>query len=235
MLANTRMPEMLKIAPPSKFKRWLKYLTLNFVSLLHLLASMIFFWKVKFVPPISATVVDAITGKPLPGMSVCLQARVWDFGNVSVLREDQTHTDSNGRFAFKASTHVLDLLQSWERYTIEVEDPKIRYMFPQPCGGPNPWVDERQVPPKDNTPFYFPVLIIEQVSWHLVVDDPTYRKMIFPLGAHIPLIPVLQSPEQCQSMQVPSLVGFCRKLNNSWAGDTYRLLRAKPESDNPAN
>jgi hypothetical protein len=229
------MPEMPKIATPSKFKRWLKYLALSFFLLLLLLASLVFFWKVKFVPPISATVVNAITGKPLPGISVCLQARVWDFGNVSVLREDQTHTDSYGRFTFKASTHALDLLQSWERYTIEVEDPKIRYGFPQPCGGPNLWVDERQVPPKDGTPFYFPVVMMEQVSWQRVVDGSTSRKMIFPLGAHIPLIPVLQNPEQCRPMRDSSLVGFCRELNDPWAAFPYRLRRAKPEPDTPDN
>lgn len=134
MLLDKHMPEPLKIAPTSKLKRWLKYLAMSFVSLLLLFASLIFFWKVKFVPPISATVVDAITGKPIPGTSVCLQARIWDFANVSVLREDQTHTDSSGRFSFAASTQVLDLLQSWEGYTIEVTDTKMKHDFPQPSG-----------------------------------------------------------------------------------------------------
>lgn len=227
---------MLKIAAPSKFKRWRKYLALSFVLLLLLLASMIFFWKVKFVPPITATVVDAITGKPLPGMSVCLQARVWDSGNVSVLREEQTHTDSYGKFAFKASTHLLDLLQSWEAYTIKIEDPKVKFDFPQPCGSfVNLYIDERQVIPKDGTSFYFPLAMMEQVSWHRVVDSSTVRKMSFPLGANIPLFPVLQNPDQCQSVRDSSLLRFCRELNDTWTAYPYRLRRAKPQSDNLAN
>jgi hypothetical protein len=59
-LPNTGMPELVTIATPPQLKRWLKYLALSFLSFIVLLASMIFFWKVKFVPPIFATVVDAI-------------------------------------------------------------------------------------------------------------------------------------------------------------------------------
>ena len=233
-LPNTGRPALVTIATPPKLKRWLKYLALSFLSFIVLLASMIFFWKAKFVPPISATVVDASTGKPLPGMSVCLQARIWEFGNVSVLREDQTHTDSSGRFSFAASTHVLEILQSWEGCTIKVTDPKIKDYFPQPCGGfAFLTYDERQVTPKDGTLFYFPVAMVEQLGWHRAVPFGANRKMIFLLGTTIPLIPVLQSPEQCSSARDSSVVGICVGLNGST--EAYRLRRAKPESDSPAH
>jgi hypothetical protein len=169
-----------------------------------------------------------------PGMSVCLQARIWEFGNVSVLREDLTHTDSSGRFSFVASTHVLEILQSWEGYTIKVTDPKKKDYFPQPGGGfAFLTYDERQVTPKDGTLFYFPVAMVEQLGWHRAVPFGANRKTIFLVGATIPLIPVLQSSEQCSSARDSSVVGICVGLNGST--EAYRLRRGKPESDSPAH
>jgi hypothetical protein len=228
------MPQPVKIAPPSKLKRWLKYLGLSFASLLLLLASFIFFWWVKFVPPISATVVDAVTGKPLPGMHVCLQARVFDFGKVIVLREESTNTNNSGRFSFTSTTHELDFFQRWEGYTIKVTDPRVKDNFEQLCGGyvTLNYIDEHQKVVTKNgiPPYYFPVAMIEQSGWHSVAIGPNNRKVIFPLGAHIPLVPLLQSPEQCQSVRDSSLVGFCRVLNSSWAADTLRQASTPSEN-----
>jgi len=239
MLPNKPMPERVKTEPPSTFKRWLKYLRLVFLSLLLLFVSIIFYSLVKYVPPISATVVDATTGKPLPGMNVCLQARISEFGSLKVLREEQTRTNSFGRFSFTASTHPLTpLLQGWEGYTIKVTDPKVKDKLVQPCGGyvTLNYIDERQeVTTKDGTPFYFPVGLVRHLGWNYAYPlGSSNRKMVFPLGAHIPLIPVLQNPEQCQSVRDSSLVGVCRESNGSAAA--YFLRRAStPASDSTAH
>jgi hypothetical protein len=37
---------------------------------------------VRVVPPVSTEVVDAITGKPVPGISVCLQAEAINLGGL---------------------------------------------------------------------------------------------------------------------------------------------------------
>jgi hypothetical protein len=169
---------------------------------------------------------------------VCLQARISEFGSLKVLREEQNRTNSFGRFSFTASTHVLEPLQSWEGYTIKVTDPKVKDKFVQPCGGyvTLNYIDERQeVTTKDGTPFYFPVGLVKHLGWNRAYPlEANNRKMIFPLGTNIPLIPILQNPEQCPSVRDSSLVGICRELNGSAAA--YFLQRATtPASDSTAH
>ena len=55
---------------------------------------------VRVVPPISATVVDAVSAQPVPRMNVLLQVgfHVWEMQVVS--RREDLNTGSSGRFFF---------------------------------------------------------------------------------------------------------------------------------------
>jgi hypothetical protein len=56
------------------------------------------------VPQISGTVVDAMTGQPVPGMDMCLTALSRGIGGTGVDRSDVTHSDASGEFSFASST-----------------------------------------------------------------------------------------------------------------------------------
>ena len=65
----------------NKTRRWPKYLGLLLVVPILLVSALFVLSSVRVVPPISAKVVDAITGKPVPGMSVCLQVEGMNLGD----------------------------------------------------------------------------------------------------------------------------------------------------------
>ncbi|MGA2744693.1 MAG: carboxypeptidase-like regulatory domain-containing protein [Candidatus Sulfotelmatobacter sp.] len=83
-------------------------------------------------PWISGTVVDAVTGKPVPGMDVCLLVTYapanFDHRRGSeVKRSVATRTDAAGRFFFERWDDQLDLLDEWEGYGIAVTDPAAQW------------------------------------------------------------------------------------------------------------
>jgi hypothetical protein len=89
-------------------------------------------------PRISGTVVDAITGRPVPGMDVCLLVTYsTPKGNnrqvTKVMRSVVTQTDASGRFFFARWDDQLDLFDSWDGYGIAVTDPAARWK--DVCGG----------------------------------------------------------------------------------------------------
>ncbi len=73
-------------------RRWLKYLGLLLVISILLVGALFVLSSVRVVPPIFTKVVDAITGKPVPGMSVCLQVEGMNLGGLEGLRTDMSRT-----------------------------------------------------------------------------------------------------------------------------------------------
>ena len=94
-------------------KRWPKYWTLAVLILLILLAGFYFYDYVYFVPPIAVTVVDAITGKAVPGMNA-LQVDSGGMGPHEVLRKELSRSNTQGEVSFSRSIHRITLLRPWE-------------------------------------------------------------------------------------------------------------------------
>lgn len=124
--------------PLGKPKWWLPYVLL-------LMLLLFVFWKLSpgdFIslmdrlspfhvgtPRISGTVVNALTGRPVPGMDVCLLVTKLSSSFVSraketkVMRSVMTQTDASGKFFFDRWDTQIDSLDSWEGYGIAVTDP----------------------------------------------------------------------------------------------------------------
>ncbi|MGA2810623.1 MAG: hypothetical protein ABSG16_04435 [Candidatus Acidiferrum sp.] len=185
---------------------------------------------VGFVPPISGRVVDAVTGKPAATMSVCLEARVRDFGKYRALRSEVTQTDLSGKFSFAASLHKLDLLESWIGYSIRVTDPRLK--LASPCGAELVWGafdDGRRVLPTGESDgrVYFPLVFVHEASGPNSLSMGALRRTVgFPFHLRAEMTPLLAGANECQSIGDPSLAGFCREANNSALAGSLRRQMA---------
>ncbi len=217
----------LPIARPPKKHLWilLVFGLLLLIFLCSLFVASLFF---GIVPPISGTVVDAASGAPLPGMSVCLQSRVRDFGTVRVVREEISKSDSSGKFSFASSTYRPGPLDSWIGYSIRVIDPRVETQ--PPCGA-------ELVPGvlnyygqgiewktgEEGSRVYFPVAFVhEYFGPNSLPESSVRRKMSFSFRVRIELIPVLANASQCQPIQDSLLAGYCADLNKSAAAEMLR-------------
>jgi hypothetical protein len=72
----------------NKPRRPLRYVGFLLLVPFFLIGALFVLSSVRVVPPISTKVVDAITGKPVPGMSVCLQVEGMNLGGLEGLRTD---------------------------------------------------------------------------------------------------------------------------------------------------
>ncbi len=225
------MSPLPKPSVPNKPRRWLKYVGLLLVVPIFLIGALFVFSCVRTVPPISAKVVDAITGKPVPGMSVCLQVENMNLGGLEALRADMSRTSDSGRFFFWPSVHAR-LLLSWRGYWTRVTDPKAQII--PACGGYAGWMDLGAKgwpinlgPDADGRQRYFPVaLLLGQPDPYFRGWGAIHRAMGFPVGSRIALIPVLQNVSDCKKISDPSLAEDCRQLNTYAAA---MFLRTKDD------
>ena len=139
------MATLLPPKPRSKFAWW-PYLVLVlvvFFLLWQLAPGRVFVfleWLSPFrvgTPWISGTVLDAVTGKPVPGVDVCLLVTYapvnFDHRRSSeVMRSVGTRTDPSGRFFFERWDDELDWFDHWEGYGIVVTDPAAQWK--EACG-----------------------------------------------------------------------------------------------------
>jgi hypothetical protein len=175
-----------------------------------------------FVPPISAKVVDAVSGKPLAGMNVCLEGT--DRGG------EETQTNASGRFSFSGSIAHTDLFQKWLGYLVRVTDPRMDdiKMGLIPHCGPSLGVDftiattfmaspRANLSPLDNVdrPLYFPVVADNETLTGPPRTHALERKLGFPLGGRIALIPLLKNSGECRAIKDPDLGEYCRVLNGT--------------------
>ena len=216
-----------KTSVPNKTRRWLRYVGLTLVVLILLVGALCVFSCVRVVPPISTKVVDAITGKPVPGMSVCLQVESMNLGGLEGRRTDMSRTSDSGRVLFWPSVHA-SLLLAWRGYWIRVTDPNAQ--IAPACGAYVGWMDLGAKgwpinlgPDGNGRRKYFPVALLRGES------DPYFRRwgamhraMGFPAGLRIALIPVLQSASDCKQIPDPSLAEDCRQLNTYAAAMSLR-------------
>jgi hypothetical protein len=168
---------------------------------------------VRVVPPIFGKIVDAATGQPVPAISVCLRVDADGLGHAEVLRTEEVNTDDSGRFAFSPSVHDLPILTEWRGYSVRLTDP--RNDLAVSCG-PDLGPGLNEVHPGRGILMtgYFPVTPVNAAaaSKSKLPWSSTRRRMSFPLGMRIALVPVLSVPDECGRVKSPQLARDCREM-----------------------
>jgi hypothetical protein len=211
----------------NKARRWPKYFGLSLVVLALLIGALYIFGFLRVFPPISTKVVDAITGKPVPGMSVCLQLESMNLGGLEARGADTSSTNDSGRVFFWPSVHA-DILAAWRGYWIRVTDPNAQII--PVCGAYVTWMDFGAKgwpidlgPDGNGKRKYFPVALLrgepDPYSTHW---GAMHRAMGFPVGSRIKLIPILQNISDCKQIRDSSLAEDCRQLNTYAAALSLR-------------
>ena len=243
---NYCMAELTPAAP--RRRPWLKYLGLSLlvggllsicwyggseISLFTKLAAPLIAPWFGGVPQISATVVDAITGQPVPGMDVCLVARAKGMNSIYVDRSEMTQSDASGRFSFAPSRQGGAGAAGYE---IGIVDPAAR--VDPSCGKYReqaPYLSQQELPSRDDGKhFYFPVVAVQGLPTPLS-DQVTYgwitEKFPDPGNIRIALIPLLQNESECAVIQDQADASFCRYLNRSY-DDALLHKRRRPSPNN---
>ncbi len=216
----------------NKPRRPLRYVGFLLLVPFFLIGALFVLSSVRVVPPISTKVVDAITGKPVPGMSVCLQVEGMNLGGLEGLRTDMSRTSASGRVFFWPSVHA-SLLPAWRGYWIRVTDPDAQ--IAPPCGSYIAWMDLRAKgwpinlgPDENGRPKYFPVALLRgEPDPYFSRWRAMHRAMGFPVVSRIALIPVLPNASDCKQIPDPSLAEDCRQLN------TYATAMSLRKKDDP--
>lgn len=160
-------------APQSPARTWMKYLlfavlAVCLLSIFLLIGSAVYLATMIApviapwfggVPQISGTVVDAITGRPIRGMDVCLVARAKWMNSIYVDRSELTQSDASGKFSFAP----------WRQggagagYEIGIADPAAHVDLS--CGKYReeaPYLNQQELPSRDDGKrFYFPMVAVQ--------------------------------------------------------------------------
>lgn len=223
-----------------KTKRWWMYIGLGLL-IVGLLGCALLFGFIAYVvasiapmfvgivPPISGRIVDAMSGKPVADMNVCLQATVIDWATPEVVRTEVTRTDAFGEFAFSYSIHRTEGFRRWTGYSIRITDPNAEMV---PTCGANLFsafemfagqLDDGRTwaPINIGKPVYFPVELGNSNPNPKGPPDPKIKHF---WRGQIALIPLLQNAGECQGLRDSSLAPDCREMNNSAAA--FFLRRA---------
>lgn len=212
-------------------------------------------------PRISGTVVNAVTGRPVPAMDVCLlvtKVDTWFHTSTKVMHSVTTRTDASGVFFFARWDDFLDLFDKWDGYGIAVTDPAARWN--EVCGNdiyllgkgvPGfPDVLERELgierqhahsSENERLP-YFPVAAVEDP------EDPhpstfengllswlPHAALVQKIGDNVRLkiavIPLLRQEDECRSAEDSNVAELCREMNVSDAADALRRPTNSPGGD----
>jgi hypothetical protein len=198
---------------PRKANRGMRYVGVALLALIFLLGALYAYLFVRVVPPISGKVVDAITGKPVPSVNICLRVDTGGMGHSEIIRTEIVRTDDTGRFSFGRSFHDLHLLQEWQGFSIRLTDP--RNDFAAPCGPDlGPGLNETHPDQRVSMNGYFPVALVEHTN--ATKSNRGWSSTRRPIGSvsnlNIPLIPVLSKSDACQQIRDPQLADDCRQL-----------------------
>jgi hypothetical protein len=224
-----------KASSQRKAKHWLEYIGLSLlVSLSLLLGALWIFGFFYVVPPISAKVVDAISGKPIPRMNVCLQFESMNLGGLGARGITVSTTNRWGRVFFWPSIHAA-VLPSWRGYWIRVTDPDAQIV--PPCGAYVGWMElgakgwPINLEPEENSSRrYFPVALVrDEMNPNFRGWSALHRALDSAVGSRIALIPVLQNVSDCRQISDAQLEEDCRQLNTYAAAMS---LRKKDDIEN---
>lgn len=170
---------------------------------------------VRMTPPLSIQVVDAITGKPLRDMDVCMQAVDDGFGSEQALRSELLSTDGNGKVFFWPSVNDVPLLGQWDGYSIQVSDPNSNFNIS--CG---PHVgfalehfrDELADSRTDGTQ-YFPVQFGRRAVYPRQRFGPWTNRRGGGNPPIVHLIPILPNVRACDQIHDSRSREECKQLN----------------------
>jgi hypothetical protein len=253
---------MATLPPPvrrSKPKRWWPYFIL-------LLVVFFLLWKLapgsflSFLdklspfhigtPQISGTVVNAVTGRPLPGMDVCLLITyITSTGNAShsiqVKRSATTQTDASGKFFFARWDDQLDLFDHWDGYGIAVTDPAAQWK--DECGQDiyllgagiayghsdvfkmETYFQSLSDSDAKSSPPYFPVAMVKDPN------DPHPQVYALPVSFGLPegTLREMGSPGKLKIALIPLLrdENECRLAENPDFGELCRQMNESPTAD----
>ena len=200
-------------------RRWLKWILVPLLVLGFLAGALYAALFIRVVPPRSVRIVDALTGRPLAGMNVCMQA-VSTGWTKQALESDLHATDENGKVFFAPSILNLALLQSFDGYSMHVWDSEGDGV--QSCGPgvglaqdlyPNQFPDEFADAVTDGSQ-HFPLELVpkealpKNIGWF-----PFLRGAVFRSSASVPLIPILDGPDKCRPISDADLLQQCVRLN----------------------
>jgi hypothetical protein len=201
-------------------------------------------------PRISGTVVDAVTGRPVAGIDVCLlvtyiPSRVVSRRETKVMRSVVTQTDASGKFYFARWNDVRDWFDDWDGYGIAVTDPAARWK--DVCGrdvyllGARTDVFQAETDfhshsdsAAKSTPPYFPVAMVKDPNDPHPEANGTYvsfghfpagtlvRKIGDPSKLKIALVPLLRDENECRLAQDSDSAELCRQMNESLTADDLR-------------
>ena len=193
-------------------KAWLFHLGALLAAVFLLVGMAYVHLFVRLVPPISGTVVDAITGQPIRAISVCLRVDAEGMGRSEVLRTEKVKTDDSGEFAFRPSIHDLAMLTEWRGYSVRLTDP--RNDMAAPCGSElGPGLNETHPDQAIHEVGYFPVVLVGGTgSSGSFRRSSTRRPMGSTTRMKVPLLPVLSVPDECSQVGAPQLARDCRQL-----------------------
>jgi hypothetical protein len=219
------------ISKNSNERRWLKWVAFPFLILGFIAASLYAAFFIRIVPPRSVRIIDAVTGKPLAGMRVCMQATGSDLGGRRALDSSLRITGASGRAWFGPTILNLALLQRFDGYAMQVTDPKggrVRNCGPQvgfeQSLHPGEFTNEFADASKDGSQ-HFPVELVREgtlpknISWFPFMRDTAFRSFM-----RVQLIPVLDGPDQCQQTSDQGLFQECVRLNTLAQGALLQSL-----------
>ncbi len=178
---------------------------------------------VRVVPPRLVQVVDAVTGRPLAGMNVCLQAVNPPGWTSQALRSKLQTTGSNGRTFFLPSVVDLGLLQRLDGYTMQVTDPNSG--FAETCGpevgfkmsnGETERTEKfiRIANARSDGSQHFPVELVKRedipknILWF-----PFMRGTDFHFFMPVQLVPLLPNADDCKTTSDALSLEECTRLN----------------------
>jgi hypothetical protein len=199
------------------------------------------------IPEISGQVVDAVTGKPVPGVDVTLRATAgvasFGSGGSEPLRYENSRTTTQGRFGFRSTleAQLENPLKEMESYWLTVN---VAFLPPATGRRDGPSIDDGMVPLGEDLSFEVSNAPMHQGAYRrrfpLGEERPWSNRAYFPLSVQfvhpckqawnancvhfggtralrIPLIPVLQDPGGCDGVGDAAIRGQCRELNLYWA------------------
>ena len=170
---------------------------------------------VRITPPLSIQVVDAVTGKPLRNMDVCMQAVDEGLGNKQALRSELLSTDDNGKVFFWPSVNDVPLLGHWDGYSIQVSDHNSNFEIS--CGPKagfelEHFRDELAASRADGTQ-YFPVELVRRPVDHRQPFLPWTNQRSMTKSNVVDLIPILPDTHACHQIHETDLAEECERLN----------------------
>ena len=194
------------------------------------------FLDAQVVAPVKGRVVDAVTGRPVPGIQLTLQASNYKGFSVHTEVKSKATSSQFGSFSLSGFNHpaemVLDQIRSYwvtvneglEATGQEENSAEVRILYDP--------MSNRGGMPVENTR-YFPMTVTFQPKGCSRVWAAACVQVISSTGIVVPVIPVLDEVTECNRIVDESLREKCRQVNTYRAAfvhvDSYEDVKKDKE------